>query len=381
MSEVCPKCPQCGSVEIPYKDGLRYLPDGQTTQRWLCRGCGYRFSAVQVGNKANKAGKRHYNIQLCVLEAKKLDSATETKTVAGENQKDTNGKLVWFLWEMQKQNYSRDTISTYSRAIRALIRRADLSNPESVKEALAKWGCGESHKHNIAAAYTLFLGLQGQTWKPPLCHVNRKLPFIPAEKELDALIAGTGRKTSAFLQTLKETAMRSGECARLKWENVDLQRRTIILNETEKNGNPRIFSISETLANIISKLPKKTMYVFGATSKTARSAAYYSERKRLSSKLENPRILKIGLHTFRHWKATMLYHETHDIILVKEFLGHKTLNVTLLYVQIEKALFKNEAENFIVKATKEPEEIQALLEVGFEFVCQKDSLMFFRKRK
>jgi uncharacterized protein YfcZ (UPF0381/DUF406 family) len=55
--------------------------------------------------------------------------------------------------------------------------------------------------------------------------------------------------------------------------------------------------------------------------------------------------------------------------------------VTLLYIQIEKVLFKKEAENFIVKATKETEEIQALLEVGFEFVCQKESLMFFRKRK
>jgi hypothetical protein len=44
-------------------------------------------------------------------------------------------------------------------------------------------------------------------------------------------------------------------------------------------------------------------------------------------------------------------------------------------------LFKNEPENFIVKATKETEEVQALLEVGFEFICQKDNLMFFRKRK
>jgi len=77
----------------------------------------------------------------------------------------------------------------------------------------------------------------------------------------------------------------------------------------------------------------------------------------------------------------MLYHEIHDIILVKEFLGHKTLNTTLLYVQIEKALFRNEPENFYVKTTRDPEEIQALLEVGFEFVCKTEDLMFFRKRK
>jgi len=29
----------------------------------------------------------------------------------------------------------------------------------------------------------------------------------------------------------------------------------------------------------------------------------------------------------------------------------------------------------------QPEEIKSLLEVGFEYVCQKDSLIFLRKRK
>jgi len=67
--------------------------------------------------------------------------------------------------------------------------------------------------------------------------------------------------------------------------------------------------------------------------------------------------------------------------ILAEFSGHKTLDVILLCLQIETVLFKSETENFIVKVTKNPEEIQALLEVGFEFVCQKEGLMFFRKRK
>jgi hypothetical protein len=77
----------------------------------------------------------------------------------------------------------------------------------------------------------------------------------------------------------------------------------------------------------------------------------------------------------------MLYHETRDVIYVKEFLGHKHLDTTLLYIQLEKALFQTTSEEFTVKATKDPEEIKALLEVGFGYVCEKDGLMFFRKRK
>jgi hypothetical protein len=44
-------------------------------------------------------------------------------------------------------------------------------------------------------------------------------------------------------------------------------------------------------------------------------------------------------------------------------------------------LFKTGSDEFTVKAVRDPEEIQALLEVGFEYICQKDDLMFFRKRK
>jgi len=34
-----------------------------------------------------------------------------------------------------------------------------------------------------------------------------------------------------------------------------------------------------------------------------------------------------------------------------------------------------------VKIAKTPDEIKELLEVGFEYVCEKDGLMFFRKRR
>ena len=87
-----------------------------------------------------------------------------------------------------------------------------------------------------------------------------------------------------------------------KRENLDLQRRVTTLNEAEKNGNPRIFSTSENLVNMLSTLRRKTEYVFGSNPKTARSSAFYNERRRIEHKLGNPRILKIGLHTFRHWK-------------------------------------------------------------------------------
>ena len=114
---------------------------------------------------------------------------------------------------------------------------------------------------------------------------------------------------------------------------MDLQRKTIILNEPEKHGKPRIFNISSKLVNMLSSLPKTNEYVFGTHSKVTRGSVFYRLRKKIANKLGNPRLLQIGFHTFRHWKATMLYHQTKDIVYVKEFLGHKSLDTTLLYVQ------------------------------------------------
>jgi len=48
-------------------------------------------------------------------------------------------------------------------------------------------------------------------------------------------------------------------------------------------------------------------WVFGKWLKSERQL-YYGFRRRVASKLNNPRILKISFHTFRHWMATTLYH-------------------------------------------------------------------------
>ncbi|MEM3719709.1 MAG: tyrosine-type recombinase/integrase, partial [Candidatus Bathyarchaeia archaeon] len=96
---------------------------------------------------------------------------------------------------------------------------------------------------------------------------------------------------------------------------------------------------------------------------------------------QNPRLLRISFHTFRHWKATMEYHKTKDILYVKKLLGHKKIENTEIYIDVEQALFQTQNDEFHVKVASTPDEIKALLEVGFEYVCEKDGLLFFRKRK
>jgi integrase len=314
-----------------------------------------------------------------------LTNATELKTVAGDGKTDLKGKIVEYCFKMERQGYAEATIHQTHTCLKVLMDRgANLADPETVKETIANqknWS--QNRKRNVINAYTQFLKFVGLSWEPPICNVTRKIPFIPCEQEIDDLIAGCPNIVATFLQLLKETAMRSGEAIRLQWKDVDLERRLIICNSPEKGSNPRIFSeLTGKLLNMLNALPKKGDHIFGDSSLNSLKATYSRARKRLAFKLQNPRLKQIHFHTLRHWKATMEYHYKPDILHVAELLGHKDLENTRLYIQLEKNLFKNiPDDNFIIRAAHNLEEAVKLGEVGFEPFVVIDGVQLFRKRK
>jgi len=78
----------------------------------------------------------------------------------------------------------------------------------------------------------------------------------------------------------------------------------------------------------------------------------------------------------------MLYHQTKDILYVMQFLGHKSVKNTMLYIQLEQAIFKEVSDEFICRVAKNVEEAKNLIEAGFDYVCTTlDNVMLFRKRK
>lgn len=77
----------------------------------------------------------------------------------------------------------------------------------------------------------------------------------------------------------------------------------------------------------------------------------------------------------------MMYHQKPDANLVKQFLGHKSLKSTEIYINIEHTLFESSTDEFIVKVVQKPDDVKRLLEVGFEWVGQKEKDIFLRKRK
>lgn len=390
-------CPKCGNDKI-WRNGQRTIYS-EIIQRWLCKTCGFRFSdpvqlesfrtmmaKLQTKKGVSKRIKSQTDTlsscQICVSETKNLEPEQLLKQIP-EKRLEIAGKLVDFSWKMQKEGYAQESIRGNCGCLRALtVRGADLADPESIKEVLAKeqkWS--QNRRRNVINAYTLLLKFDSKSWIKPKCQITVKFPFIPSEKEIDDLIAASGRKNAAFLQALKETAMRSGEAKRLKWLDIDSERNVITLNAPEKNSNSRMFKVSSMLIEMLNALPKKNEYIFTGSLRAMKTTFVYT-RKRLAETLQNPRLLKIHFHTLRHWKATVTYHQCKDPYYVQHLLGHKSIKSTEIYINIEHTLFEAGAnDQFTVRIVEKPEEIKELLEAGFEYVCQKDTLIFLRKRK
>ena len=180
-----PVCPECGSERL-YKDGLRYLADGQPVQRWLCRNCGYRFSWPRAERRnyyeaKNLKGEQGLTVNECssrvlaLLERSVERAMSEVeeseKRAAGAtqpsqaSQADIKGKLVEFAWWMKKQGYAEITITERCKLLKTLINRgANLMDPESVKEVIAKQKWSEGRKENARARRRLHK-LSVDDWK------------------------------------------------------------------------------------------------------------------------------------------------------------------------------------------------------------------------
>jgi integrase len=105
-----------------------------------------------------------------------------------------------------------------------LSKTTDLHDAEAIKTEIADKNWSEGTKELACDAYSLLAKSKGFNFNRPRYERIEKLPFIPLESEIDALISGTGPKTSTTLQLLKETAARIGEVWSLKWTDIDFAR-------------------------------------------------------------------------------------------------------------------------------------------------------------
>ena len=253
---------------------------------------------------------------------------------------------------------------------------ADVFNAESVKEVISKQKWSDGYKMLVCYTYESFLTMNGLTWQRPDYKQDESYPFIPRESELDQLIATAGKKLGTFLQGLKDTGADPGELAKLQWQDINTETKHVQIRPV-KGHNPRILRVSQQFIDRLQRFKSEPIFRLESLDQL-----YYGVRKTAISKFANPRLRNISFRTFRHWKGTMEYHRTRDILHVQKLLGHKQIRNTLKYINLENMLFPETDDQYTVKVANNVKEATGLIEVGFEYVTGEydDGGKIFRKR-
>lgn len=126
-----------------------------------------------------------------------------------------------------------------------------------------------------------------------------------------------------LVQFALETAMRRGEMLGLRWENVDLLRRTASLRCT-KNGEARTVPLSTRAVQVLEALPKSIDGRVFPISPDAVKKAFTRACKRADIK-------DVVFHTLRHEATSRLAERLPNLVELAAVTGHKDLRMLRRY--------------------------------------------------
>jgi site-specific recombinase XerD len=259
------------------------------------------------------------------------------------------------LDELQRRNYSANTVRTYIHAIEDFARYFGRSpyrlGPEHIRQYQVhlfrdrKLSAGTVEGRTAALRF-LFV----KTLKRPYLHDQipfpkrqRPLPTVLSQEEVARLIdSARSLMHRAMLMTLYGTGVRRAELCQLKVADVD-SKRMVIRVRNGKGGRDRDVLLSnkllETLREYWRWMKPKT-YLFPGTVKNWRAdvpittkvvwTAVNEARKRAG--IEK----RITPHTLRHSFATHMLEAGADLRTIQVLLGHAELADTAVYLHLSR---------------------------------------------
>jgi len=117
------------------------------------------------------------------------------------------GEIINYGLFLKRDGHRQATIASCVRSLKAIAKQVNLLSPLDVKGHLARKTVSESRKERLAVYLTGFYKFKKVEWASPRYRRVQRLPFIPSGEEVNQLISGMGKKSSCFLQLMKETSI------------------------------------------------------------------------------------------------------------------------------------------------------------------------------
>lgn len=171
------------------------------------------------------------------------------------------------------------------------------------------------------------------------------------EEEFERLYNACPEWLKPVVLTARHTGMRKENILSLKWNQVDLFRRVINLEQT-KNNERLCIPINDTLMEVLKKLAKVrhigSQYVFLHPNAQKRNAKgtfngkrYYEVKTSFQKALMKAGIENFRFHDLRHCFASDLVQRGVDLYLVQRLLGHKGHAMTQRYAHLAPENLRN----------------------------------------
>ncbi len=281
-------------------------------------------------------------------------------------------------WELRKQGKKETTVACILKRLNYLSKNVNLDDSDKVMSFIADLPCSDGYKDNLVDCYSHYVRFNGISWNKPKYMREERITRVPKEEDLNKIINHSKLKSASAYSVMRDTGMRPIELGKLRVKDIDLDN-GIIYPVTAKHGASRTLKVKpSTLAMLKKHISEENLGITDNLWDSKKIKQNWSRLKTsVAKKLGQPQLKQIRLYDLRHFAGSMAYYKTKDIIYTMRFLGHKNLKNTLRYVHL--VGFDN--DEYVCKVAGTVDEAKCLIENGFEFVCEIDSMKLFRKRK
>lgn len=180
----------------------------------------------------------------------------------------------------------------------------------------------------------------------PMRRFDTYLPYVPTTQEVQLFINTLPTlKQKTMVALMYSAGLRVGEVCSLKYS--DIKRSSMRIHVAQaKNRSDRYAILSQKSLDMLTEYwyayGKPTKWLFPSkqdTSRPCKTAILANQVLQHRKKLDlNP---KLNCHSFRHAFGTHLYEAGTDLLTIKELLGHKSLNSTVIYVHLSSYASRN----------------------------------------
>ena len=214
------------------------------------------------------------------------------------------------------------------------IRRSDIQ--QFVTDRAGKVSPGSVVKELNCLKHILGLAVE---WEliPVNPAVKVKSPSVPEGRlrylqptELRAVLQECPAWLRPIVGLAAFTAMRRGEILALRWLNVDLGGRRLMLSQT-KNGSARIVHLNQLAAEVIQGQWRENAKPSDRVFPLADDCTADNISKGFSAVCRRLEIEDVSFHTLRHTCASWLRMQGADIHTVAALLGHRDLRMAMRY--------------------------------------------------